>query len=45
VLELSDRIAVMSGGRIVFECERANADRYELGRHMTRSADAQPEAA
>lgn len=40
VLELADRIAVMSGGRIVYEVDRANADRYELGRHMTRSAEA-----
>ena len=39
VLELADRIAVMSGGRIVYEVDRANADRYEIGRHMTRSAE------
>ena len=39
VLELADRIAVMSGGRIVNEVDRERADRYELGRHMTRIAD------
>ncbi|HET8585195.1 MAG TPA: ATP-binding cassette domain-containing protein, partial [Casimicrobiaceae bacterium] len=39
VLELSDRIVVMSGGRIVHEVDRAHADRYELGRHMTRTTD------
>jgi general nucleoside transport system ATP-binding protein len=38
VLELSDRILVMSGGRIVHEVDRSGADRYEIGRHMTRSA-------
>jgi simple sugar transport system ATP-binding protein len=41
VLELADRIAVMSGGRIVHEVDRADADRYELGRHMTRTTDAE----
>jgi len=41
VLELADRILVMSGGRIVFEVDRANADRYELGRHMTRTEEAE----
>jgi simple sugar transport system ATP-binding protein len=41
VLELSDRIVVMSGGRIVHEVDRAQADRYELGRHMTRTAEAE----
>ena len=39
VLELSDRIVVMSGGRIVHEVDRAHADRYELGRHMTRTTE------
>ncbi|MEO0821298.1 MAG: ABC transporter ATP-binding protein [Pseudomonadota bacterium] len=38
-LALSDRILVMSGGRIVHETPAAEADRYEIGRHM---ADATP---
>jgi simple sugar transport system ATP-binding protein len=41
VLELADRIAVMSGGRIVHEVERRHADRYELGRHMARTGEAE----
>jgi len=41
VLELADRIAVMSGGCIVHEVGRAHADRYELGRHMTRTSEAE----
>ena len=41
VLELADRVAVMSGGRIVHEVDRAHADRYELGRHMTRTSEAE----
>ena len=41
VLELADRIVVMSGGRIVHEVGRAQADRYELGRHMTRTSEAE----
>jgi simple sugar transport system ATP-binding protein len=41
VLELSDRIIVMSGGRIVHEVDRAHADRYELGRHMARTTEAE----
>jgi general nucleoside transport system ATP-binding protein len=36
VLELSDRVLVIAGGRITYETERANADRYEIGRHMTQ---------
>jgi general nucleoside transport system ATP-binding protein len=36
VLELSDRILVIAGGRIMYETERANADRYAIGRHMTQ---------
>jgi simple sugar transport system ATP-binding protein len=35
VLELSDRVLVMSGGRITYQTARADADRYEIGRHMT----------
>ena len=34
LLELSDRIVVMSEGRIVFECDAADADRRTLGAHM-----------
>jgi len=36
VLELSDRVLVIAGGRITYEIERASADRYEIGRHMTQ---------
>jgi simple sugar transport system ATP-binding protein len=34
LLELSDRIAVMSEGRIVFEAAAAAADRHIIGAHM-----------
>ena len=34
LLHLSDRIVVMSEGRIVFECPAAGADRLTLGSHM-----------
>jgi ABC-type uncharacterized transport system ATPase subunit len=34
LLELSDRIAVMSEGRIVFETSAASADRRMIGSHM-----------
>ena len=34
LLELSDRIAVMSDGRIVFETPAATADRQTIGAHM-----------
>jgi len=34
LLHLSDRIVVMSEGRIVFECPAAGADRRTLGAHM-----------
>jgi general nucleoside transport system ATP-binding protein len=36
VLELSDRVLVMAGGRVTYETDRASADRYEIGRHMTQ---------
>jgi simple sugar transport system ATP-binding protein len=36
VLELSDRVLVMAGGRISYQTDRAAADRYEIGRHMTQ---------
>jgi simple sugar transport system ATP-binding protein len=38
VLQLSDRVLVMSGGRIVHETAGAGADRYEIGRHMAEHA-------
>jgi len=34
LLELSDRIAVMSEGRIVFETPAQGADRRTIGAHM-----------
>ncbi|WP_342620990.1 ABC transporter ATP-binding protein [Rhodoferax sp. GW822-FHT02A01] len=34
LLELSDRIVVMSEGRVVFETTAAQADRQQLGAHM-----------
>jgi simple sugar transport system ATP-binding protein len=34
LLELSDRIVVMSEGRIVFEAAAASADRRTIGAHM-----------
>jgi simple sugar transport system ATP-binding protein len=34
LLALSDRIVVMSEGRIAFECAAAGADRHTLGAHM-----------
>jgi general nucleoside transport system ATP-binding protein len=43
VLELSDRVLVMAGGRIAYETKRVGADRYEIGRHMTQ-AGARPSA-
>ena len=49
LLELSDRIVVMSEGRIVFETRRPpSADRRVLGAHMgggARTQHAEPEAA
>ena len=48
LLELSDRIAVMSEGRIVFETPAAGADRRMIGSHMgggDHGHDALPEAA
>jgi simple sugar transport system ATP-binding protein len=48
LLLLSDRIVVMSEGRIVFECEAAGADRRLLGAHMgghgTEAHSPSPEA-
>ena len=34
ILELSDRIAVMSGGKVTDLTEAATADRTTIGRHM-----------
>ena len=34
IFELSDRIAVMSEGRLTFETRAASADRAEIGHHM-----------
>jgi simple sugar transport system ATP-binding protein len=39
ILELSDRVLVMAGGRITYETERASADRYAIGRHMTQGPE------
>ena len=39
LLELSDRIAVMSDGRIVFETPAAGADRRTIGAHMGGQSD------
>ncbi len=38
LLELADRILVMSGGRIVHEAAREEADRMVIGRHMAGHA-------
>ena len=34
ILELSDRVAVMSGGKITYFTDAAAADRTTIGRHM-----------
>lgn len=34
ILQLSDRVLVISSGRIVYETQGDTADRYEIGRHM-----------
>src|ERR1700722_8950933 len=34
ILELSDRIAVMSGGKVTYLTDAATADRTTIGRHM-----------
>jgi simple sugar transport system ATP-binding protein len=38
LLELADRIVVMSQGRIVFETPAASAERHVLGAHMGGTA-------
>jgi general nucleoside transport system ATP-binding protein len=48
LLELSDRIVVMSEGKVVFEVSAKDADRKVLGAHMgggTHHGHAEPEAA
>jgi simple sugar transport system ATP-binding protein len=45
LLHLSDRIVVMSEGRIVFECDARGADRLTLGAHMGGHAQHPGEAA
>lgn len=45
LLALSDRIAVMSAGRLVFETEAAGADRAVLGRYMAGHDEADEPAA
>lgn len=40
LMELSDRIVVISGGRIVHESVRADADAVDIGRHMAGHAAA-----
>jgi simple sugar transport system ATP-binding protein len=39
LLHVADRIVVMSGGRLVYECPAAGADRHEIGRHMGGHAE------
>jgi simple sugar transport system ATP-binding protein len=34
ILELADRILVISDGRIVYECGGKDADRHVIGHHM-----------
>jgi len=34
ILELADRILVISDGKIVFETTAQNASRHEIGNHM-----------
>jgi simple sugar transport system ATP-binding protein len=41
LLHVADRIVVMSGGRLVYECPAAGADRHEIGRHMGGHAEGQ----
>jgi general nucleoside transport system ATP-binding protein len=39
LLHVADRIVVMSGGRLVYACAAAGADRHEIGRHMGGHAE------
>ncbi len=45
LLELSDRVAVMSGGTIVFEADAATVDRRTIGAHMGGDAHHESPAA
>jgi general nucleoside transport system ATP-binding protein len=45
LLQLSDRIVVMSEGRIVYACDAAGADRHTLGAHMGGHAHGHEKAA
>ena len=36
ILDLSDRVLVMTAGRIGYETDRTHADRYVIGRHMAQ---------
>jgi simple sugar transport system ATP-binding protein len=45
LLKLSDRIVVMSEGRIVFSCDATSADRRTLGAHMGGHSHGHGEAA
>ena len=40
LLQLADRIVVMSHGRIVYTCRAQDGDRLEIGRHMGGGAGA-----
>lgn len=42
ILQLADRVAVVSEGRIVHECPAHNADRRELGAHMAGGHEREP---
>ncbi len=44
LLQLADRLVVMSEGRIVYECAAAGADRHTLGAHMGGHAGDHAEA-
>ncbi|MCE2907239.1 MAG: ATP-binding cassette domain-containing protein, partial [Burkholderiaceae bacterium] len=44
LLQVADRIVVMSGGRLVHECAAASADRHALGRFMGGHAPAGEDA-
>jgi simple sugar transport system ATP-binding protein len=40
IMEISDRVLVMSGGRITYETNIENAEVYEIGRHMADAGQA-----
>jgi simple sugar transport system ATP-binding protein len=45
IFALSDRIVVMSEGRIVYECDAAKADLAEIGQHMAGHSSDESHAA